>query len=318
VLYGITLAACALLVGHAPSVVPLLVAVLGGCVAPLVTGGLTALLGELVEPMRLQRAFALDSTTYNLAGICGPALVSAIAVVSGAVVAAVSLAAAAVVSGLLLGTLPLADRQGTAPKRPNLTGGVTALWRSKPLRAVTFASSVGQLGIGALPLAATALAVQHNGNAAAGGAVISAFAAGALAGSLAYARKPVGAARPDRVVLTGLFATALPFAAVALVPGTAAAAILFAVAGFFTGPTFSALLAVREHEAPAEVRTQVFTVGAGLKSAAAALGAMVAGGFAHGVPLVLGVAACHVLAALCGALTLRRAAALTPSESPGR
>jgi MFS family permease len=318
VLYGITLAACALLVGHAPAVVPLLVAVLGGCVAPLVTGGLTSLLGEIVDPTGLQRAFALDSTTYNLAGICGPALVSAIAVVSGAVVATVSLAVAAVLSGLLLGALPLADRQGATPKRPDLTGGVTALWRSKPLRAVTFASSVGQIGIGALPLAATALAVHHNGNAAAGGALISAFAAGALAGSLAYAKKPVGAARPVRVVLTGLFATALPFAAVALMPGTVPAAVLFAVAGFFTGPTFSALLAVREHEAPAEVRTQVFTIGAGLKSAAAALGAVVAGGFAHGVPLVLGVAACHVLATAVGALTLRGAEEITPSESPGR
>lgn len=305
VLYGIALAGCALLVGRAPAAVPLLVAVLGGCVAPLVTGGLTSLLGEVVEPARRQRAFALDSTTYNLAGICGPALVAALAVVSGAVIAMLSLAVAAVVSGVLLAGLPLADRRDAPPKRPNLTGGVMALWRSKPLRAVTFASSVGQLGIGALPLAATALAA-HHGNTAAGGALISAFAAGALAGSLIYAQKPVGTSRPDRVVLVSLFATAIPFAVVPLVPGTVPAAALFAAAGFFTGPAFSALLVIRDREAPTEVRAQVFTIGAGVKSAAAGLGAVAAGAIANGTPLVLGVAACHVLAVVCGALVLRR------------
>jgi hypothetical protein len=103
----------------------------------------------------------------------------------------------------------------------------------------------------------------------------------------------------------GLLATALPFAAVALVPSTVLTAMLFAAAGFCTGPTFSALLAVRDREAPHEVRAQVFTIGAGLKSAAAALGAVVAGGITNATPLVLGVAACHVLAALCGAWVLR-------------
>lgn len=300
--YGVALACCALSVGHAPAVVPLLLAVLGGCVAPLVTGGLTSLLGEIVEPDRGQRAFALDSTTYNLAGICGPALVAALAVVSGAVVATVAPAVAAVISGLLLAGLPLADRQA-APAKRDLTGGVTALWRSNALRAVTLASSVGQIGIGALPLAATALAVQHHGNAAAGGGLVSAFAAGALAGSLVYARKPAG--RPDRVVLAGLLATALPFAVVALVSDTVLSAVLFAGAGFFTGPAFSALLAVRDREAPEAVRAQVFTIGAGLKSTAAALGAVVAGGLHDATTLVLGIAACHAVAAVSGALVRR-------------
>ncbi|MEU0884336.1 MFS transporter [Lentzea sp. NPDC005914] len=306
VLYGVALAGCALLVGRTPAAVPLLVAVLGGCVAPLVTGGLTSLLGDLVDARRLQRAFALDSTSYNLAGICGPALVAALAVVSGAVIATLSLAVAAVAAGVLLAGLPLADRQDTPTGRPDLTGGVRVLWRSRPLRAVTLASSVGQIGIGALPLAATALAVHNQGDAAVGGVLVSAFAVGALAGSLSYAKKPLGASRPTLVILIGLFATAVPFAVVSLVSNTMSAAVLFAAAGFFTGPTFSALLAIRDREAPAEVRVQVFTLGAGLKSAAAAVGAVVAGALSNSAPLVLGVAICHALAALCGAVVLRR------------
>ncbi|MYS23164.1 hypothetical protein GTW78_24130 [Streptomyces sp. SID4948] len=87
----------------------------------------------------------------------------------------------------------------------------------------------------------------------------------------------------------------------------------FAAAGWTTGPLFSALLAARERYAPRDLRTQVFTLGAGLKSTAAAAGAAAAGAAAHLGPAVL---LCTV-----GGLQLAGAAAgacLLAGQAPAR
>jgi hypothetical protein len=94
------------------------------------------------------------------------------------------------------------------------------------------------------------------------------------------------------------------------------AAGLFAVAGFCTGPLFSALLASRDRYAPAAVRTQIFTLGAGLKSTFAAAGAGTAGALSGlgAAPLMLGTAACQVLAAAL-ALVLLTGRPTGPTDS---
>ena len=48
---------------------------------------------------------------------------------------------------------------------------------------------------------------------------------------------------------------------------------LFALSGVADGPLFGALLLTRQDRAPVEARSQVFTLGAGAKITAAALGA---------------------------------------------
>lgn len=180
--------------------------------------------------------------------------------------------------------------------------GAAELVRNPPLRSVTWGSSVGQLGVGALPVVSVLLAAEYHAPWATGG-LMTAFAAGALAGSLSYAWHPVGRRRPERVVLWGLPATGVPLALVPWAGHAATAAALFAVAGFCTGPLFSALLASRERYAPTAVRTQIFTLGAGLKSTFAAAGAGAAGALSGlgAVPVMLGTAACQVAA---GALSL--------------
>lgn len=201
-----------------------------------------------------------------------------------AVAALNALGASACTGGLVLGTLPLTPRprlpgRQQVPRPRDLSEGLLALLRNPPLRAVTGGSSIGQIGIGALPLLAVLLAKDQHASWAVGG-LMTAFAVGALGGSLAYARWPVGSTCPQRVVLVGLLATALPLACVPAAPQPLLAAALFAGAGFCTGPLFSALLAARQNYAPASARSQVFTLGAGLKSAAAALGAAGAGALA--------------------------------------
>jgi hypothetical protein len=140
------------------------------------------------------------------------------------------------------------------------------------------------------------------------GLALSALAAGNLAGALACAKWPIRRWRPELVVLAGLAVPAVPFAVLALIPGGWPTLVLFAIAGLAVAPVSSSLFAVRDREAPPEVRTQVFTIGAGLKVTAAAAGAAGAGlvtGLGAGTLLLL-VAACQLASSGAGFLILRR------------
>lgn len=305
--YGGTIALAGLLVGRVPAPVVLLVAAAGGCIGPLVTGGLTALLADLVPAARLERAYGLDAASYNVAGIGAPALAALLAATLGPAAATFALGASACGAALLVGTLPI-PRRSAAPdgSHPPMAQGIAVLWRDRALRAVTLSSSLGNIGAGAIPLAAALLASRYH--AAAAGALLSASALGALLGSLGYAHRPIGAATPERVVVGGLLGTALPLAAVPWAPNLAFALALFAAVGILGGTTGTSQFVVRERRAPAEVRTQVFTLGAGLKITAAALGAALAGFAAPlgGGALLLTIAGCYLLAAGVGGVLLRR------------
>ncbi|MFF8653625.1 MFS transporter [Streptomyces huasconensis] len=324
--YGLGLAVTAVVVGRVPDGFTLALVAAAGCCAPLVTGGLTSLLGELVPADRLSRAFSIDSTSYNLAGICGPALAAALSAAAGPAIALTALGAAGAVAGLVMLTLPLEPRteasghHSTRPRRADLATGLLQLIRNPPLRAVTWSSSAGQIGVGALPVLTALLAQQYGAGWAAGG-LMTAFAAGALAGSLIYAIRPWTDTHPERVVLGCLAATGLPLALAAAQPALGVTTVLFVLAGACTGPLFSALLAARERYAPTEVRTQIFTLGAGLKSTAAAGGAAAAGAVsgAGSGALLLGIAACQLLATLLGAalLTGRRAVGAERADRAG-
>jgi len=299
-----------LLTGRAPAGLVLAVGAAGGCCAPLVTGGLTGLLRDLVPDGARNRAYSLDAMSYNAAGICGPVVAGLLVTGFGPVPATLTVAGSAIVGGLVLCTLPIAAREPGrgGDRRPSMLGGVVTVWRDPVLRSVTAATSVGMLGDGALPLVAALLAVHYHAGYAAG-ALLSAVAAGALVGALAYARRPVGADRPARVVMVGLVAGGLPLLLVPVTGNVAVSIALFAVSGFFVGPQVSALFASRDQHAPAEFHTQIFTFGAGLKITSAALGAALAGVVASkgagGETLVLAVAGCHIVAGGIGALLLR-------------
>lgn len=311
--YGTGLAATAWALGRLPTALVLLLVLAAGCCAPLVTGGLTSLLAELLPERALTRAFSIDSTTYNLAGILGPALAAMLATTIGPGAALFALGAAALTgaSAVALLRLPVrsAARHRSGALGPAvLVAGAREIVHNSPLRSVTWASSIGQIGIGALPIVAALLADERHAGWAAGG-LMTAFAAGAMAGSLTYAVKPWTRTRPERVVLLCLPLTALPLALAACVPGMVLTTALFAIAGWTTGPLFSALLTARERYAPPELRTQVFTLGAGLKSTAAAAGAAgISALSAWGAAPLLGMAAgAQILAAGFGAALLTHA-----------
>ncbi|MYS23165.1 MFS transporter [Streptomyces sp. SID4948] len=124
IVYGLCLAATAAAVGRVPTGVLVALMALAGSCAPLLTGGLTSLLGELVPPPYLTRSFSVDSTTYNLAGIAGPALAAAIASLAGATSAVLALSASALAAGLAVPLLrpgpasAVRRRSAPGPRRP--------------------------------------------------------------------------------------------------------------------------------------------------------------------------------------------------------
>ena len=169
------------------------------------------------------------------------------------------------------------------------------------------ASSVGQLGPGAVPVVAALAAAAHH-RASASGLMLAAVAVGGLLGSLLWTARPAPAARAPAVVMLGLCATGLP-----LLVGAATTALpvltgALAVSGFFMGPLIGALFTARNALAPEGVRAQVFTIGAGLKITAAATGTAAIGLLA-GLPLgvqFLVVALNPIVTGAGGLLALRR------------
>ncbi len=276
--FATALAAAAGGAGHVPAPGILAVLAAGGCCGPALTGALSSQLPSLVTPEGLPRAFGLDSLTYNVAGITGPLLATLTATTMNATAATDVLAVSATLGGGALTTLATPLR--TTPRRaarPPMLAGVRALVRQPTLRVITAASSLGQLGPGALPVVAVVLTARAHHPADAGW-LLSALAAGGLLGSLLWTWRPAPATRAHRTVLVALAGIGAPLAAGALVPDSVSVlAVLFTASGVALGPFTSALFLVRDHHAPDGLRAQVFAVGAGLKTTATAAGAALAG-----------------------------------------
>jgi MFS family permease len=307
--FAAALVATALGLGRAPLPVVVVVLVIGGCCGPALTGGLSSQLPGLVRHAVLPRAFGIDSLTYNVSGIVGPALVAALCGFASPATAVAVLAACAGAGGAVITTLPMAVRTRspqTDGRRPQLTGALRLLVRDRTLGLVTAATTVGQAGLGALPVIVVVLAHREY-TPSASGWLLTAFAVGALAGSVAWIWRPPRAPRSPAIVMAALVLTGSPLAVAAASPTLGLTAGLLAASGFFTGPLAGALFTTRQEHTPDTARAQVFTLGAGLKITAAALGVVIAGAIAE-IPTatqLLISAACPLLAGALGALLLR-------------
>ncbi|MEU8783537.1 MFS transporter [Streptomyces sp. NPDC048637] len=319
--FAAAIAVLALSVGRAPAPVTLAVALAGGSFGPVVSGGLSSLLtGLLPAGGPRDRAYALDAAVYNAASVVGPAVAGLTAAVASPGAAMLLLAGAAATAAALVAGLPYgrahpapAGRAPATTLRAELAAGLMAVWRIRALRALTAGTCLAFVGVGGLTTT-TVLLAGHRGDPGAGGILMTAFALGALAGSLAVAgwQPPLSDPRLATLALCG---TGLALAAAALTVSPAAATALFVLAGLCDGPLLTATLRIRAAHAPPPVRAQVFTLGAGLKITAAACGATLIGVAAALPPplLLLGIAAVHLAAALLYTLVRPRTG---PSGTP--
>jgi hypothetical protein len=313
-IFAASLFCAAALLGHAPLWLIYVLLLVGGCCGPAITGGLTSQLPALVGKDKTPRAFGLDSLFYNIASMVGPAVAGVTTAAVSPMAAQYVLATSAAVGALGVASLPLPRRmQSAKAARPDLLSGVREIVHQPTLRTVTLTSSLGQIGPGGLAVVAAVLAASQH-RPAGGGLLLTAVAAGAFIGSLLWTWRPISVDRAPLVTAFSMIGIGTPIAIAAVTPSLEATAVLFGLSGVFIGPFGSALFLSRTQYAAPTVRTQVFTLGAGLKVTASALGAALIG-FATGLPVttqLLLVASSPLLAGALGA------ALLTFGSSPNK
>ncbi|MEU8778672.1 MFS transporter [Streptomyces sp. NPDC048606] len=278
--FALSIAALALGIGRLPLPLTLVVAAAGGCCGPIVSGGLSSLITRLLPAGEEQdRAYSWDAVVYNVAGIAGPGTAGLAASYFSPTTALLILAGTAACACALVTTLrPRAGESPTTertPLRRDLVDGATTVWKVRELRAITAATCLAFTGIGALTTTAVLLATRL-GHPGAGGLLMTAFAVGALVGTLGMARWR-NVTSSQRSALVGLLVTAAGLAAATLVSPLPLVAACYAVAGAGDGLVLTATLRLRAEHAPPRWRPQVFTIGAGLKITAAAAGSALAG-----------------------------------------
>jgi len=303
------------LLGIVPTPLVALVLVAAGAVTPFFMGGMSSFVTDAVRGSP-ERAFGADALSYNIGSVAGPALVAAVLVVPGAGrVALLVLAGAAVVGtvGCALLRMPPhpanPDRAGVARE---IVQGSRFLATHRPIAVVTASGALSQVGQGALPIAAIGIAdaaTRHAGDAA---WIVTGFAVGALVGSLAVTAWPIRRV-PAPVVMAVAFAAtgALALAAAAGSPFPVVIGLV-GLSGVATGPGVAAMLLLRTRNSPRALRSQVFTVAAGLRATGAAVGAGLAGLLPSndaGLLLAL-IGACWIVSAALMAAYPRRVAAL--------
>jgi MFS family permease len=305
-------AASALAIAFADQrLVPTLVAAGSLAVAvPVLTGGLSSVLlgwGDDTDDEADDDAdvAAWDGTGYNVAGLAAPVIVTALAAVDPrwSFVALAGTALLAVPAVLAV----RASKRPASPSTPRIRDALGAMWRTRPLAAVTVSTTLLSAAIGGLEIAVAGALLASDLAAERLGVLATALAIGALCGSFALTRRP---ATGDPVRLTLASVAAAGALTVLLAPAistsfAAAVPVAFAI-GVADGPLLVGTYRARHRFAPEHLRSSVFTLGASMKLGASALGALgaaalVAAGAGSSAVAVIGLAC--LLAAAVGAAT---------------
>jgi hypothetical protein len=292
-------------VGRLPLAAAVALALLVSITDPLLSGGLSAIAGATAPASRRDRIQVWDSFAYNVAGLVAPAMVTVLAATLGATAALVALAAGSAVAAAALAAMhdgATVSGGSAATTIGQLAAAARAILGSRPLCAVTVATTLAQASSGALPFAAVAAARWHGRDETAAGALVTAIAVGAFAGSALMTRsRPLR--RPDRVVLWSLTAMGAGMVAIAWSPWPALL-VAACVLGGLDAPLLVATFAARARLAPRPAQATVFTLGAGLKLGASSIGAL-AGGLLIGDRStgwgLAAIGAAHLVAAAVGA-----------------
>ena len=277
---GVAMAAAftvAAFLGPVPAWVVAIAVVLAGTTTPFVFGGLSSFVTEGIPDER--RAYAMDALSYNLGAVVGPAAVAAAAALGSARAATLIMAGSALLGAL--GTIPLrlhplAGARERGSMLATIAAGFRHIATHRPLAVVTASGTLSQFGSGGLAIAAVALSVAHTGDPGEGAIIVTAFAIGGLLGAL-WISGHRSRRLPELTMGAGFAATGVLTVLAGIDLGPTWVIVAIGASGLFTAPSAAAMLLIRKQQSPPALRSQVFTVGAGLRAAAAAAGAAVAG-----------------------------------------
>lgn len=262
--------------GEIPTVLIALAVVAAGTTTPFFMGGLSSFATE--EIPHESRAYALDALSYNIGSVAGPAVVAAAGALGSARIAVVAMAVAAALGSAATVLTRLRPKTDAPPAsmRSAIAAGLSHIARHRPIAVVTSSSTLSQVGGGALAVAAVVLATERGGTPDQGAIIVSAFAIGGLVSALVIAVRPVRM-RAEWAMGTGFAATGVLTVASAVDLGLWWTTLLIGLSGLFTSSSVAGMLLLRKQQSLPEVRSQVFTVGSGLRATAAAAGAAFAG-----------------------------------------
>ncbi|MEA2126847.1 MAG: hypothetical protein QOI80_3629 [Solirubrobacteraceae bacterium] len=248
------LAGFAALPDDTPLAVAILVATLAGASTPPLNSCLRALLAAVIPPELRHRAFAIDSTMFELVYISGPLMLVG-------VIGAWSLRAAVASCAVLtfVGTVVFASTRlsraitGTPASPHDIAGplrhpGVQTLLTS----VLLFGLAIAGLEVG---LAAFA---EHEGHTNAVGYLLGLSGVGSMVGGLVAARTrpPADPARRLAVLLLGLAVLEVPLGIVGSLP---AMAVAVTVAGFGIAPSLALTFQLTSEVAPTGTVTEAMT-----------------------------------------------------------
>ena len=272
-----------------------------GLLTPLVTGGFSSMVPALGQDAR---GSALDSMTYNVAKVAGPALAGAMTVAGPGT--AVALQGAIALAGVpLVLSLPASADGVVSQARlwPALREGLGHLWHVVPLRSVTLITALGEVGWGMVSVIAPVLAVALGAERGAAGLILAAVAVGALAGAALLPRLRVGLLT---LIVAGMLVQGAGLVLLALAPSLALGLAAAAVAGAANGLTVATMFTARSRWSPPHLHAQVFTSAAGLRTGLYALGAALAGpAISIGPRAATGLAAAALATSVLGGATTR-------------
>jgi hypothetical protein len=299
--------ALAAFLGDVPTVLIAVVLLIAGLGGPVFTGGMSSFVTSAIPDAR--RAYAQDSLSYTVAQIGGPAVAALAIAVDSARLAMLAMAVLALVG--VLGSLGLTMAARPTPEvgvRATIAAGIRHLTTHRPIAVVTLAGTLSQVAGGAAGVAAVGLSIERVGGPGAAAWIVTAFAVGGLVGAIAVAARRWSTRSPAWVMGASYVVTGLALFGAVPDLGILVVIAAFALSGVFTSPSNAAMLLLRDLESPASVKSQVFTIGSGLRAAAAAVGAALAGALS-GLDagwLVAGIAALWILSGSLLALFPRR------------
>ncbi|HEX8104149.1 MAG TPA: MFS transporter [Solirubrobacteraceae bacterium] len=306
-------ASAAALAGFAalPDATPLalvsLVAVLAGCTTPPLSACVRAVLSDVVPADGRHRAFALDSTVFELIYIAGPLVLVGI-VGAWSLRGAVGACALLTVAGTTAFAATRLSRtwRGRKPGPADIRGPL----REAGVRVLIAVVAVLGLGIAGLEVALAAFS-EAEGSPNAIGVLLALSGVGSMTGGLLAARGRAPE-RPERRLTLLLLSLALLEVPLALVHSLPAMAAAMVIGGLAIAPSLALAFQLVGDVAPPGTATEALAWMGSATAAGLAAGAAVAGALVErfGTTVALGSIVAYGLVAM--ALTAVNAPALTP------
>lgn len=284
--------------------------------APLGTAGIRVLIPRLVPKDALDRANALDTSSYALISVTGPAVAGVLFGFAGSqatLLVIVFLYVAATIS-----LVPLVRRTSPGHAAPSgslmseALAGVLYVLRNASLRSLAISYALFQVSWGTLIVVVPVTVVRELGAGAVADSVIGGlWAAAGLAGGLGalYAGHLSTVGRERQFIAIGTLATAVAIYPVSASFGLVGLAIGLVLVGLFEGPVDVGVLSLRQRRTNPDWLGRVLAVSMSLNMSGLPLGSAIGG-----IVVVQSPTLAFVLAAAASVLAAMAAHFLVPPE----